>query len=212
MLTNEDNENFRAIVDSLKKSRKEPILDERTGEVVNHLLYEDPFRDDHQIKDAKRPRTAFIEGRRGTGKSTLLQKLQAELRKDRRVVALYIDAKRVVIDAGLQNQALNDTADGQFARKIALFGAFMPLFIRELKKELVRKKQKGPSTAKSLQAGFDALADISRFISEIDISSGARPTFGTVTQTSHQTSVNGGITLGPTDTHIGIGGGAQKSS
>lgn len=196
MLTNEDNENFRTIVDSLKKSRKEPIIDERTGDIVNHLLYVDPFLDEHLLKEARRPRTAFIEGRRGTGKSTLLQKLQAELRRERRAVALYVDAKRVVIDAGLQNQALNETADGQFARKIALFSAFMPLFVRELKKELLRKNQKGGQAAKAIHAQLEALVDINHYINELDITSGNTAITTTRTQSTQDHHRGGGIAVG----------------
>jgi len=45
MLKESDNENFRHVIDSLKKSRSEPIADPHTGEVINHLLYEDPYAD-----------------------------------------------------------------------------------------------------------------------------------------------------------------------
>jgi predicted AAA+ superfamily ATPase len=146
MLKESDNENFRHVIDSLKKSRAEPITDPHTGEVINHLLYEDPFVDGHLLKEAKRKRTAFVEGRRGTGKSSLLQKLQNDLRQEKKVITSYLDGQKILINANLEHSALQDERHASFARKVALFDAFLPMFIRELKRELTKRERRAATS------------------------------------------------------------------
>lgn len=220
MLKESDNENFRNVIDSLKKSRSESITDPHTGEVINHLLYEDPFADGHLIREAKRSRTAFIEGRRGAGKSSLLQKLQHELRREKKVVTSYLDGKSILINANLDHHALRNEQHASFGRKVALFSAFLPMFVRELKRELTKRERRA-STAffgkaslsrQQLFAQLDEMTDVARFIRSVDISGQLTATTSRRSDTVREDQVGGGISVAASGPGLSFGGNRATST
>jgi len=214
MLKESDNENFRHVIDSLKKSRSEPIADPHTGEVINHLLYEDPYADGHLIKEAKRPRSAFIEGRRGSGKSSLLQKLQHDLRREKRIVTSYLDGQKILVNANLDHDALRNEQHASFGRKVALFSAFLPMFVRELKRELTKRERKTSTSIfgkashskQQLFEQLDQLTDVSRFIRSVDISGHSKAITSQRSDVVQEVGAGGSVSLGLAGPSLSLGG------
>jgi len=85
---------FHEAVQSLKLYRRADIENDR-GESLIEELYVDPLPNEHVLKTLMKANTTFITGRKGTGKSTVFLRAQHGLRKEKAVLAAYIDIKTV---------------------------------------------------------------------------------------------------------------------
>lgn len=83
------------MVDSLKKSRRADLSDINNDDDIIEELYVDPLDSDFVLKSCLRPNTTMLIGRKGTGKSTIIARLQHEYRKDSDKLSLYIDVKTI---------------------------------------------------------------------------------------------------------------------
>src|ERR1700754_1556434 len=89
----EELEGFRAATESLKLYRRADLNDTEHGTSLIEELYVDPLPEDDVLKTVLRPHTTFVIGRKGTGKSTVFQRLQHELRKTPDRTSAYLDIK-----------------------------------------------------------------------------------------------------------------------
>jgi len=85
---------FRDAAQSLKLYRRAELKDDN-GERVIEDLYVDPLPNEHVLQTLLKPNTTFLIGRKGTGKSTIFQRAQSDLRKRNRVTTAYVDIKSV---------------------------------------------------------------------------------------------------------------------
>lgn len=90
----EDTDGFFSVVDSLKKYRRAELRDEKGNDILEDL-YTDLLPNEQVLKTCLQNNTTFLVGRKGTGKSTIFQKLQREYRKHSKYLSCYIDAKTV---------------------------------------------------------------------------------------------------------------------
>lgn len=86
---------FYLMVDSLKKSRRADLSDINNDDEIIEELYVDPLDGDFVLKSCLRPNTTMLIGRKGTGKSTIIARLQHEYRKTTDKLSLYIDVKTI---------------------------------------------------------------------------------------------------------------------
>ena len=82
---------FLEFATSLKLVRKAAA--ERNGKNIINDIYTDLLPDDGILKQVNLPRTSIIKGRKGTGKSTVFQKSIEDMKKDEKVITVYIDVK-----------------------------------------------------------------------------------------------------------------------
>ncbi|HGJ5868871.1 hypothetical protein [Arsenophonus nasoniae] len=107
-ISQQDKDNFFNLVDSLKKCRRADLSDvslnkdifEKRSDVslnkdIIEKLYVDPLDNDLVLKSILRLNTTILTGRRGTGKSTIIARLQHEIRKSSDKLSLYIDVKSI---------------------------------------------------------------------------------------------------------------------
>lgn len=71
---------FHRAAESLKLYRRAELQDESTGATLVKQLYVDPLPSDHILSTLMKANTTFLVGRKGTGKSTVFQRVQAEVR------------------------------------------------------------------------------------------------------------------------------------
>lgn len=75
-------------------------------------LYVAPLPNDAVLSAMLRPNTTFLIGRKGTGKSTVFQRAQHEIRQQSRAVLAYVDIKTVfesaTVDPALLARASED--------------------------------------------------------------------------------------------------------
>ena len=89
-----------------------------------------------------RPNTTFLTGRKGTGKSTVFQRAQHEIRKQKSSISAYVDIKTVyksaVVDAEA-NQKIASAAGGlseEGVQRILLYRSFTRAVFQDIQKEL----------------------------------------------------------------------------
>ena len=82
---------FHNAVQSLKLYRRAELPGQVDNAEIVKKLYVDPLPNDHIFQTVLRPNTTFIVGRKGTGKSTIFQRLQYELNLDKKKTSAYID-------------------------------------------------------------------------------------------------------------------------
>jgi hypothetical protein len=86
---------FAEAANSLKLYRRAELLDQQTEKPLIERLYVDPLPDGAVLDSMMRPNTTFLIGRKGTGKSTVFQRAQYEIRKSRHALSAYVDIKTV---------------------------------------------------------------------------------------------------------------------
>lgn len=82
---------FLEFSESLKHVRKATV--EFDGENIINEIYTDLLPNNGVLSRVNRPRTTILVGRKGTGKSTILQKSQLEVERRKEHVAIYMDVK-----------------------------------------------------------------------------------------------------------------------
>jgi len=135
---------FADAAQSLKLYRRAELLDQLDRPLVSQL-YVDPLPNDAVLSAMLRPNTTFLIGRKGTGKSTVFQRAQHEIRQQRRAVSAYVDIKTVFESAAVDPALLARASDDENALpeeqvgRILLYSAFIRTVLSEVRSEL--KKQ-----------------------------------------------------------------------
>jgi DNA-binding MarR family transcriptional regulator/Cdc6-like AAA superfamily ATPase len=178
---------FRAAVESLKLYRRADLNDPEHGTSLIEELYIDPLPQDDVFKTVLRPHTTFVIGRKGTGKSTVFQRLQHELRKTQAQTSAYLDIK-TLYESAQPDQTLIDRLESRpdalskdSIQRLALYREFLKATIQQIREELRKRidssiwervKEKFTGTYADLFEDFDALLDeasVDRFLSVIGI-------------------------------------------
>lgn len=84
-------EKFLEFAESLKLVRNDYV--ESDGKKIIEEIYTDLLPNNGVINKVVLPRTTVLIGRKGTGKSTIFQKAQIELDKNKKCLSIYIDVK-----------------------------------------------------------------------------------------------------------------------
>ncbi|WP_299173596.1 hypothetical protein [uncultured Brevundimonas sp.] len=143
--TSADLKGFAEAAHSLKLYRRADLSDYATDKTLIDKLYVDPLQHDAVLETMLRDSTTFLIGRKGTGKSTVFQRAQHQLRSRKNSVSAYIDIKTVYeaadVDPALPTQLTNaginlsDTA----LKRVLLYRSFIRAVFEDVKVEL--KKQ-----------------------------------------------------------------------
>lgn len=88
-------DNFHRAAVSLKLYSRAELSDEKNRSLIEKL-YVDPLPNEQVFKSLLAPTTTFLVGRKGTGKSTVFQRVQHEIRKNSLgAVSAYMDIRNV---------------------------------------------------------------------------------------------------------------------
>lgn len=94
MLTEQNRDEFYKAADSLKKFKRAEIKDDQERPLID-TLYTDLLPENQVYKMILSDNTTFLVGRKGTGKSTIILRLESEYRKKDDYLPCYIDTKTV---------------------------------------------------------------------------------------------------------------------
>lgn len=137
--------NFYKAADSLRKYRRAEILDDETGVSLLEQLYCDPLPNQGLSTRLSSPNTTMIIGRKGTGKSTVFQKLQFDIRKSSDKLTAYVDIKTVwdsaQVDASLQERIgkIEHALPYATIERLLIYRTFLRNVVDEIRKELEKK-------------------------------------------------------------------------
>lgn len=134
---------FRSAAQSLKLYRRAELEDELRNKSLIKELYVDPLPMEHVFRTALKPNTMFLIGRKGTGKSTVFQRVQYELRHMKGYASAYVDIKTVfegaATDPDLLAQLGTDALGSEQIKKLQLYRTFIKAVITEIKKQISLK-------------------------------------------------------------------------
>lgn len=136
---------FADAAQSLKLYRRAELIDDDTQRSLIEELYVDPLPNDGILTALLRQNTTFLIGRKGTGKSTVFQRAQHEIRKQKTSISAYLDIKTIYessdVDLGLLER-LNQHSSAMPAatvKQLLLYESFVRAVLTEIRTEL--KKQ-----------------------------------------------------------------------
>lgn len=140
MLINDiEKDNFFNLVDSLKKCRRADLSDIVEDKIIIEKLYVDPLDNDLILKSIMKPNTTILSGRRGTGKSTIIARLQHEIRKNANQLSLYIDVKSIFDQSrsfSYDSENYGSLFSPSELKQYLIYKSFLKEIISEIKKEL----------------------------------------------------------------------------
>jgi DNA-binding MarR family transcriptional regulator len=145
---------FGEAAHSLKLYRRADLRDDVTDKELIGKLYVDPLQNDAVLDTMLRESTTFLIGRKGTGKSTIFQRAQHELRSRPNAVSAYVDIKTVYEAADIDPAVPNQLAQAGIAlseeglKKVLVYRSFIRAVFLDVKKEL--KDQLNSSAIKKI--------------------------------------------------------------
>src|SRR5271165_2948994 len=136
-------EGFRAAAQSLKLYRRAELEDEQHQKTLIADLYVDPLPAEHVFRTVLKPSTTFVIGRKGTGKSTIFQRVQYELRHMNGYASAYVDIKTVfeasATDPKITAELGTDALSADQITRLQLYRAFINSVITAIKDEIKKK-------------------------------------------------------------------------
>jgi DNA-binding MarR family transcriptional regulator len=130
---------FFDMVDSLKKCRRADLSDINSDEDIIEKLYVDPLNNEFVLKTSLRPNTTILIGRKGTGKSTIIARLQHEVRKSKDKLSLYLDVKTIFDQSRTFNynsSNFNNILEKEDLDQYFLFKSFLKLILSQIEEEV----------------------------------------------------------------------------
>jgi DNA-binding MarR family transcriptional regulator len=140
--SSKDLKGFAEAAHSLKLYRRADLRDDVTDKSLIRQLYVDPLQNDAVLDTTLRESTTFLIGRKGTGKSTVFQRAQHELRARSNVISAYVDIKTVYesadVDPALpaQLEQVGIALGEGNLQKILIYRSFIRTIFNEIKSEL----------------------------------------------------------------------------
>jgi len=129
---------FLELTDSLSKYRRAELKND-SGENLIESLYVDPLENDLVLKSMLKNNTTLLIGRKGTGKSTIINRFQHEIRKSHDKLSLYVDVKALFEQTKKSYFDLNPydiNLSGENLERLSLYVFFIEKIIDELQKEV----------------------------------------------------------------------------
>lgn len=136
---------FLELTDSLSKYRRAE-LKSVNGENIIEDLYVDPLDNDLILKSMLKNNTTLLIGRKGTGKSTIINRFQHEIRKSTNKLSLYIDVKALFEQTKKSYFNVNNSElhlSSEDLDKLSLYVFFIDKIIDEIKKEIKKNVFQG---------------------------------------------------------------------
>jgi hypothetical protein len=165
-------DNFFKAASSLKLFSRAELNDEKNRTLIEKL-YVDPLPNEQAFKTLLGDSTTIIVGRKGTGKSTVFQRVQHEIRKNKtNVISAYMDIRNVYetsqvdpVTVERREQIATAMTVGQ-VQKFLLYKRFFRTLISDIRDELkaqvdqsylTRLRELVLGTSTEIFAGFDRI-------------------------------------------------------
>lgn len=129
---------YSQMVESLKRHQRAELLNDSNDSIIESL-YTDPFEGNAVLSTMLNDQTTLLIGRKGIGKSTIINRFQSEIRKKTNEISLYIDVRTLYSKSIDTGDSINNL-DGAFSHdellKIAIYKNFIESIINEIGSEI----------------------------------------------------------------------------
>lgn len=132
---------FLKFATSLKLVRKAKI--EHDGKNVIDEIYTDLLPNDGILQQVNLPRSSILKGRKGTGKSTILQKSIADMIQNKDVITVYIDVKTLYDGATPTLNTAIETPISTELKKYLIYKNFLFEVVKEANNNFRETVMKG---------------------------------------------------------------------
>jgi DNA-binding MarR family transcriptional regulator len=165
---------FSKAASSLKLFSRAELSDDKQRSLIEKL-YVDPLPNDQILKTLLASNTTLLVGRKGTGKSTVFQRAQHELRKHNlNAVSAYMDIRNVYESSQIDQATIDKISGFQEAlsveqvKKLLLYKRFFFLLIKDMKIEiekqisrnfLTRIQDQLKGTSQEVMSGLDRILE-----------------------------------------------------
>jgi Cdc6-like AAA superfamily ATPase len=168
---------FQAAAQSLKLYRRAELPGSEADAALIESLYVDPLPEEYVIETVAKANTTFLVGRKGTGKSTIFQRLQRRLLSTKLATSAYIDIKTLYESAQVDQALIDRLAQDNHGlslddlQRLLLYKSFLKTVIEEIKSEL---KKRAESTfwervKNTFSGGLDELfGDLDELLHSVD--------------------------------------------
>jgi Cdc6-like AAA superfamily ATPase len=136
---------FREAATSLKLFSRAELTDDKNRSLIEKL-YVDPLPNDQAFKTLLGDNTTILIGRKGTGKSTIFQRVQHEIRKNKsNMISAYMDIRNVYESAQVDQSLLEKVGQSSAAlppeqiQKLLLYNGFFKALISGIRDDLRRQ-------------------------------------------------------------------------
>ncbi len=149
---------FGEAAQSLRQYRRAELYKSGTSQLIVDQLYVDPLPNEATLQKMLLPNTTFIIGRKGSGKSTVFQRSQESIRKQKDSLSAYVDIKTVYESAEVDGtllqkvEAQGSGLSSEQASRLILYRAFIKAVFRDVQVEL--KKQLESSMSAQIWENF----------------------------------------------------------
>jgi predicted transcriptional regulator len=167
-------DNFRKAASSLKLFSRAELADEKNRSLIERL-YVDPLPNEQIFKTLMGDSTTILIGRKGTGKSTVFQRAQHEIRKNKsNVISAYMDIRNTYEASQIDQQTLSrleniaEALSQEQVKKLLLYKRFFQILISDIRTEiknqvesnfLTRIRDRILGTSAEVFSGLDKLVD-----------------------------------------------------
>jgi len=161
---------FQDAAHSLKLYRRAELPGSESNAVLIDALYVDPLPQEHILQTVVKPNTTFLIGRKGTGKSTIFQRLQRQILSIKSATSAYIDVKTLYessqIDPALAERLAKNNSGPSIPelQRLLLYKSFLKTVVEEIKTEL--KKRAESTRWERVKATFSG--DLDELFNDLD--------------------------------------------
>jgi Cdc6-like AAA superfamily ATPase len=178
MRTSKKNLNtFHSAALSLKLFSRAELSDEKNRSLIEKL-YVDPLPNDQVFKTLLAANTTIIMGRKGTGKSTVFQRVQHEIRKNKlSSISAYMDIRNVFEESQVDPAAIEKVGALEGAmtpseiKKLLLHKRFIKKLLSEIREELLSQTERNFLTKlreNMIGSSKEAFAGLDKIIRRLD--------------------------------------------
>jgi len=127
---------YNDLVESLKRHQRAELLSEDNENLIEQL-YTDPYEGNAVLNAMLNDQTTLLIGRKGSGKSTIINRFQYDIRKTKDKISLYIDVRTIYSRSKDNSETANPNALSSGEQiKFSLYSNFIKKIIEEINYEI----------------------------------------------------------------------------
>lgn len=162
---------YHSLVESLKRHQRAELVNDYNENLIEEL-YTDPYEGNSVLNAMLNDQTTLLIGRKGSGKSTIINRFQHEIRKTKDKISLYIDVRTIYSKSKNSSEIIDENVfTPEEQTRYFIYQNFISKVIEEIKEEISKNVfEKNKSFKQKIMNLLKDITPISEenFITELD--------------------------------------------